>query len=80
MQGAWSHACVHIMVESPLFTAVVLCFLVRLLDFCAVALSTLLSEIRNKLFKHRRHLPLECSLAVRLIIIVSLAYTLQPLF
>ena len=29
-------------------------FLVRLLDFCAVALSTLLSEIRNK-FEYCRH-------------------------
>ena len=28
IQGAWFHTCMHIMVESPLFTAVVLCFLV----------------------------------------------------
>ena len=54
-----THAC-KLGAENPL----VMWLFYILQDFCVVALSTLLSENRNKLFEHRRHLPLECSPAV----------------
>jgi len=59
MQGAWSHTCVHITGGKLIVYGSCFCvFLYSYWDFCAVALSTLLSEARNKLFEHCGHLSL----------------------